>query len=167
MSPLATRRLAHFVLLGSLVLGLVGCDHATKRVARDRLASGPPRVVVPDRLELRYVENRGTAFSLERWAPAGPTRWGLRVGRTLALLALLLFWWWRRREATVPEDVALAVALAGAAGNTVEYLVAGRVVDFIHLHGWPVFNLADVYLAAGGALIALVEWRRRAPGPSS
>lgn len=162
MNSLATRRVAHFLLIGSLFLGLVGCDHATKRLARERLDGASPRVVVPDRVDLRYVENPGTAFSLERFVSPTVTRWALPAGRALALLGLLAFWWARRRETTLAEDATLAVVLAGAAGNTVEFLLTGRVVDFLHVHGWPVFNLADVWLAVGVGLLLLIHGRRRA-----
>jgi signal peptidase II len=156
-----TSRILSFFLVTTLFLGLVGCDHATKRLAQDHLRDAPPRPVIPDRVELRYVENRGTAFSLEQHVAPGVTRWGLPVARSLALLGLLIFWWARRRETTLIEDAALAVILAGAAGNTVEHLAAGRVIDFLHVRGWPVFNLADVYLAVGVAFLLLIHLLRR------
>jgi lipoprotein signal peptidase len=38
------------------------------------------------------------------------------------------------------------------------------VVDFVHLSHWPVFNLADVYVVAGAALLAWSSARARGPG---
>ena len=156
-----TSRILQLTLVSTLFLGLVGCDHATKRLAQSHLRDAPPRTVIPDRVELRYVENRGTAFSLEQHVAPGVTRWGLPVARSLALLGLLAFWWVRRRETPLIEHAALAVVLAGAAGNTVEYLAAGRVIDFFHVRGWPVFNLADVYLSVGVALLLCTHLLRR------
>ena len=50
--------------------------------------------------------------------------------------------------------------LAGAAGNLIDRLfnggsLSGRVVDFIHLHGWPVFNVADSAISVGTVLLAI------------
>ena len=63
------------------------------------------------------------------------------------------------------EGLGYATALAGAIGNHGDRLFRGHVVDWIHVHHWPVFNVADACLVAGMALIVLAQWRRtRAPG---
>jgi signal peptidase II len=47
----------------------------------------------------------------------------------------------------------VAAVFAGAAGNLADQLVRGAVVDFIAIGRWPVFNLADVAIVAGAALV--------------
>ena len=49
--------------------------------------------------------------------------------------------------------IALGCAIGGAAGNLIDRVRTGGVVDFIDLHFWPVFNLADMAIV-GGALVA-------------
>jgi signal peptidase II len=48
----------------------------------------------------------------------------------------------------------LGAALGGAAGNLVDWVRRGGVIDFIAIHRWPAFNLADAAIV-GGVLIAL------------
>jgi signal peptidase II len=43
---------------------------------------------------------------------------------------------------------------AGAIANVVDRLRRGYVIDFIYLHHWPVFNVADVLIVLGGAWLA-------------
>ena len=57
--------------------------------------------------------------------------------------------------------VGLALVLAGALGNYADRLLRGYVVDFIHVTHWPVFNIADVLLTVGGALVLLQGLRRQ------
>ena len=138
-----------------LAVGVVGCDHATKYAAESRLEEAGPVAVVPGVLDLRYVENRDTAFSLFRLLglPSPP---GVLAGLQLAgLTALGVFWWRRRRTARLLEQAAWAVTAAGAAGNLIDRVLRGYVVDFIHLHHWPVFNVADVALVVGAGLLIL------------
>jgi signal peptidase II len=44
-----------------------------------------------------------------------------------------------------------AIAMGGAAGNLLDRVRQGAVIDFIDLGWWPVFNLADVAIVLGTA----------------
>lgn len=57
--------------------------------------------------------------------------------------------------------IALAVILAGAVGNYADRVLRGYVVDFLHVTHWPVFNVADVYITVGFALLFLLDRRAR------
>ncbi len=52
----------------------------------------------------------------------------------------------------------LGLAVGGAAGNLVDRLYRGAVVDFIDLGWWPVFNLADAAIVVGAALALWFMW---------
>ena len=141
-------------MLGILTL-LVGCDHATKFAAKSQLEGGPPHSLVRGLVDLQYVENRDLAFNLLRWLPEkvrGPALLVVGAVGVLAIAALLL----RRRPQRPVVRVALTAILAGALGNCVDRLFRGYVVDFVHVHHWPVFNVADAYVTAGAVLLALL-----------
>ncbi|NLG64054.1 MAG: signal peptidase II, partial [Actinobacteria bacterium] len=57
--------------------------------------------------------------------------------------------------------VALGVFLGGSLGNLIDRLRLGYVVDFIGIAWWPTFNVADIALAVGAALIVLGFLRPR------
>jgi signal peptidase II len=46
--------------------------------------------------------------------------------------------------------------LAGAAGNLLDRIFRGYVIDFIHVRYWPVFNVADICITAG---VILFLWK--------
>lgn len=50
----------------------------------------------------------------------------------------------------------LGLAFGGAAGNLLDILRRGCIVDLIDLRWWPVFNLADVAIIAG---LVMALWR--------
>lgn len=54
----------------------------------------------------------------------------------------------------------VALVLGGAAGNLIDRLRFGHVVDFIDFGFWPVFNIADSAIAVGAALLAIGLWRK-------
>lgn len=122
--------------------------------------------VVDGFLDLAYAENRGAAFGMMRDVPEilRLSLFGIAAGLACVVLGGALirgyggtFFVW-----SVP------LIVSGALGNLIDRLRQGFVVDFIrfHLHdGWeyPTFNVADITIAIGGALL-LLDGFRREPG---
>jgi signal peptidase II len=153
----------HLVVLLVLVAGLVGCDHTTKRLARSELRGQGPVGLISGVLDLTYTENRDLGFSTLRRVPENVRR-PIVLGSGVIGMFMLAGVWVFRRKAHWGEQLGYALFLAGALGNGLDRLLLGYVVDFIHLHYWPVFNVADICITAG-ALVLLLRWRRAAGPP--
>jgi signal peptidase II len=149
-----TARASRWLLVG-LMLCVTGCDQATKAVAESQLQGEPPAVIVRDRLDLTYARNPGVAFNLERVLPPRAHR-PAAILAALLILPLLFVALVRSWRAPTWTTTAYAMILAGAAGNFLDRLTRGEVIDFIHLHGWPVFNVADLFVT-GGVLLLLAQ----------
>ncbi len=148
---------------------LVGCDHTTKHLAETSLRWRGPVEVVPGVLDLNYVQNHDVAFNLLRWMP---TVWRAPLLMAVGVLAVVVMGVWlaKRRSGSPTQVVAIALVLAGAVGNTADRFLRGYVVDFIHVHRWPVFNVADVLVVVGVGLLLigpkLDGWFRAEPTTS-
>lgn len=135
-------------LLGPLAFAaLLSADRLTKLWAvRDLRLSGP--VAILPFFELSYVENTGAAFGLGRGAN------GLFVAISVGLIALLV----RLLRRWPKDDLFLqaggTLVLAGAVGNLYDRLFYRYVVDFVYVHHWPVFNVADSCITVGACLLA-------------
>ncbi|HEX6275535.1 MAG TPA: signal peptidase II [Polyangiaceae bacterium] len=147
------KRLVSRVLIVVLLLLLVGCDHATKGVAKAELETGGARELIDGLVSLRYVENTDIAFNLLRWVPEAVRFPLLLVTGALAVAALGFLLLRTRGVASLPL-LALVLVTAGAVGNYIDRVFRGYVVDFVHLKHWPVFNVADVYVTVGYAILA-------------
>jgi signal peptidase II len=53
----------------------------------------------------------------------------------------------------------------GAAGNLIDRVRLGHVVDYLDVHIWPVFNLADVAIVLGAAILIVALSREGSPAP--
>jgi signal peptidase II len=158
------KRLTSRLLILLFVLLLVGCDHASKGVAKAELESGGAREVIRGVVSLRYVENTDIAFNLLRWVPETIRFPGLLVIGALAVVALCFLLLRARRAACLPL-VALILVTAGAVGNYLDRVFRGYVVDFVHLKHWPVFNIADVYVTLGGVFLGWWFFVKRREDP--
>lgn len=72
----------------------------------------------------------------------------LRMGLIFGLVGYFLF-----RKRTQWQQGCLALILAGAIGNVIDYFVYGHVIDMLHFnlfgYDFPVFNLADTAIFLG------------------
>lgn len=152
--PPGRARLPVLLAVATLVLVL---DIASKHLAVDRLSDREPVSVVDGLLTLRLVRNPGAAFGFAS---------GLTVLFTLvAVSVVVVILRAARRLRSAGWAVALGLVLGGAVGNLLDRLFRhpgafrGRVIDFIELPHWPVFNLADSAIVSGGVLMVLLTMR--------
>ncbi len=106
--------------------------------------------VIRGLLELSYLENKGAAFGLFQnsiWLVVLITVTAF-VGITAALF--------RYKKHTFFSYAASALLIAGGAGNLVDRLLYGFVVDFIHVMFFDyVFNFADCCITVGAVLFVI------------
>lgn len=150
-----------WVAFVALLAGVAGCDQTTKQLASAELASRSVPIV-ENVVELRLTHNTDTAFGLLGGVLGTDARWlVLSVATGMVTLGLLAFVILRWRRLTLVARLGGALVIGGAVGNFADRLLLGRVVDFIHVEHWPVFNVADIAVTLGiGALFFGVE---RAP----
>lgn len=141
-------------LLISLAVLLTLIDQLVKRYAVNVLREGGPKEILPGVFELRYLENRGAAFGMLSSHPWIFILFAFFIiGLSLFLEARLI----PLRKHFRPLRVALAVLSAGAAGNMLDRLFRGYVVDlfYFRLINFPIFNMADVYVTVSAVFIVL------------
>ena len=147
-----------YALLLVVAVVIFGLDHLTKWLVTQHLALDDS-IGSSYPLSIHHVENRGAAFGF------GPQfQWlYLIVAAGVSLYILLAGYrfgtgWFRQ--------VVLGLILGGALSNGVDRLLQGHVVDFIDLHWWPVFNLADSAIVLGVIGVVFTFRPRAAPAPS-
>ncbi len=120
-------------------------------------------VLIPNLLDLNYVENTGVAFGLLRDLDSS-ARLLLLAGTALIASVAIVWYLWRLPEGMRSAKWALAIVLGGILGNSYDRITKGYVVDFIDLHlfayHWPTFNLADAAITAGALLLTLSAIRK-------
>ena len=148
MLPSSARRL--IFLFGAVLVA----DQVTKFMALSTLAIGVPVPVIGDWLRWTLTYNPGGAF-------------GVRLGTSLYYLlssflifAILIFYIWHHRN-IAHIAIPLTIVAGGAAGNIIDRLRFGEVVDFIdcefpdislgsyQMDRWPIFNIADMAVSCG------------------
>lgn len=144
----------------SLMFGVLALDIVTKRWAERALELHVPVDVLGNALRWTLTYNTGAAMSLSVGQYSRPFFSIIAILMVIYLITLL------RSTARTARAVPMALALvsAGALGNLVDRLRHSRgVVDFIDVGtaGWRfwTFNVADIGVTCGAALLAFLLWR--------
>lgn len=145
-----------------LVVALVGADQATKAHFAATIPLGTGIELTPW-LNLVHVLNTGAAFSLLADADGWQRPFLIAVGLIVVVAISFVS---MTRHVEPMERWLGAVIVAGGAGNLIDRVQTGAVVDFLDLHWrglhWPAFNLADVFVVTAVVAWALLSLRRPA-----
>ena len=112
--------------------------------------------VIDGIMNVTYVRNRGAAFSF-----LSEASWRLPFFVVVTLIACAVIVVALRRMAAEQTlgQLAVSMVFAGALGNLIDRIRVGEVVDFIDVYWrqyhWPAFNVADMFICVGVALVLL------------
>lgn len=101
--------------------------------------------------------NRGAAFGFL----ANASGWQHWFFISIAVIvSLLIIFWLKTIKNNNYEKLALVMILSGAVGNLIDRIKFGYVIDFIDVYykqwHWYTFNVADMAITIGAALLLLV-----------
>jgi signal peptidase II len=150
----AHRPRTRLLVAAAVAACVLAVDQITKSWAVSRLSRGDIHVIWKLDLQLEY--NSGSSFSFAQgW---GPVIAGIAIVIVAVLIVLV------RRARSNAIAVALGLVIGGALGNLSDRIFRshhGSVVDFIALHFWPTFNVADSCVVVGSILLVILLWRNQ------
>lgn len=127
----------------------VAVDQFTKHLARLGLNEQSFEIFSGFRLRLAF--NKGFAFSL-------PAPQVILILLAVAV-SIFLVYWSRAKERTIFEKWAALLVASGAIGNAIDRILFSRVTDFLSFWNFPIFNVADILVSLGVAVLILGEIR--------
>lgn len=142
-----------WILAASTAGAALALDLLSKRIVQSTMVLGQPGIpgdeyrLLPF-LSLQRASNNGVAFGLlsGRFSVIVPA----------ACLALVLIFVYLALEPRpIIAGLAGGMLIGGSLGNLLERLTRGHVTDFLHVPHYPTFNLADIFIVVGVALVAI------------
>ena len=132
-----------------LIIAIFVFDQITKWCVHHYMNLYQSIPVIENFFYFTYITNDGMAFGLT--LPGGQT--------TLSILSILMtfvliYFFWIEKDSHFTIKIGLSLIIAGAFGNLIDRLIAGKVIDFLHIKigsywEWYVFNIADTSVSIG------------------
>ena len=144
----------------AVIIVTVVADQLTKMLVVDSLHLYESLEIIPGFFNLVYVTNSGAAFSMLADINS-PWRHYFFLGIGLAALVGLSVAYWKLRIVNRLYSWPLALIAGGAAGNLIDRVRFGSVIDFLDFYvsnyHWPAFNVADSAICVGAGLFLLIN----------
>ena len=137
---------------------VVICDQVTKALVRRTLKLHESVEIVPGFLDFTHVRNTGAAFGFLNGVDFPFKTAVIAVVATGALIGVAVYAAGLAHQQMLAR-VGLALIIGGAAGNLIDRVMIGSVVDFVDVywrsyHFWA-FNVADSAISVGVAAMIL------------
>lgn len=138
------------IWIAIIIAGLI-IDQLSKYIIKSNVEYGDIITVINNFFYITHHENRGAA-------------WGIfQNGRyffivlTIILVAILGYFLYKTKSKMLKTS--LAIIIGGAAGNFVDRVRTGGVVDFLDFYignyHFPTFNAADTFIVVGSIMLAI------------
>lgn len=145
-----------FVLAGLIL----AADMATKAAIVALLEFGAQHPWLPV-LNIVHVLNRGAAFSFLHDAGGWQRAFFIAFAAVASVFLIVMI---RRPDTTAAQRTGFGLILGGALANMIDRIMRGAVVDWIDVHWgahhWPAFNVADIGITCGAAVLVFHELAR-------
>lgn len=137
---------------------VVAVDQLTKWLVRLRVPLHDSVEVIPNLLDITHVRNTGAAFGFLNGVDFPGKTLVIAVVAMVALVGVALYSGTLSNQQLLPR-LGMALIIGGAAGNLIDRVFIGSVVDFVDaywgtVHFWA-FNVADSAITVGVALMIL------------
>lgn len=137
---------------------VVALDQLTKWLVRVRVPLHDSVQVIPNLLDITHVRNTGAAFGFLNGVDFPGKTLLIAVVAIVALIGVALYSGTLSNQQLLPR-LGMALIIGGAAGNLIDRIIIGSVVDFVDaywgtFHFWA-FNVADSAITVGVAFMIL------------
>lgn len=141
-----------------LPLLIVAVDQLSKAAVRATLPLHDSVTIVPGLVDFTHVRNTGAAFGILNTADFPFKTVVIALIATAALVGVGMYAAGLAHHQLVAR-IGLALIIGGAAGNLLDRVIVGSVVDFVDVywrnwHFWA-FNVADAAISIGVAIMIL------------
>jgi signal peptidase II len=153
------KRFKKAVLVLIIITACLGCDQATKFIAKSYLMEHPMIAVLGGTVCILYAENDGAFLSLGASLPR-ETRMFIFTGVVALFLISAFLYLILASGIDRLAVISLSIVIGGGLSNLLDRLFyGGRVIDFLNL-GYGslrtgIFNVADIFIMLGMFLFVL------------
>lgn len=142
------------IAIFSMALVVILLDQSAKFLIKQNLQLSQSIPIIKNILHLTHITNTGSAFGLFKGVNA------FFILFSIIVIIVIFYYLKKIKKDEVKLQFAVGLLLGGTAGNLIDRLLYGRVIDFIDFRVWPVFNVADSAVTISVVFLIILLWRK-------
>lgn len=140
------------IFIFSTALIILFFDQLTKLLVKQNLQLNESIPIIKNIFHLTYITNTGSAFGLFK---------GFNLFLVLFSVIVIIVVFYNLNKIKEKESLlqlSVGLLLGGTAGNLIDRLLYGAVIDFLDLRIWPIFNAADSAVTISIVMLIILLW---------
>lgn len=144
-----------------IFVSIIILDQWTKKLAEKNLKSGESRPILNNIMRLTLHKNKGAALNLFE----NHSGFIKIVTAPTILFAIIYLLKIIKNKGFTLTKIAIAFIAGGGAGNLIDRIKKGYVVDFFYFNfkKCPIFNIADLFIIFGAILLQFLLLFKKTP----
>ena len=142
------------IIIFSIAFSILFLDQLTKFLIKQKLQLSQSIPIIKNILHFTYITNTGSAFGLFK---------GFNLFFILfsIIVILAIFYFLKKiKNDELMLQFSIGLLLGGTAGNLIDRIAYGAVIDFIDFRIWPVFNIADSAVTISVIFLIILLWEK-------
>ena len=136
------------VTFWSIISAVIFFDQLTKYLITSFLDK---ELIITSFFSLFLTKNTGISFGMLQSVP-----WLPMIISLLVVVLTPIFY--SKIPKHWPLQIGIALVVGGAAGNLIDRILFGAVIDFLAFSFWPAFNIADTAIVCGGTTVLIANY---------
>ncbi|RJQ31147.1 MAG: signal peptidase II [Actinobacteria bacterium] len=129
-------------------------DQLTKLLIRLKFQLGESIALIKGIFHFTYVQNTGVAFGLFQGYQII-----FQLVSLIVVFGVISYYFYTKPQNNMVV-FSLSLISAGAISNFIDRLYLGKVIDFLDIRVWPVFNIADSAIVIGVLLLVISSFAK-------
>ncbi len=129
------------------LLAFLALDQLVKYLVRSQMTMGQSIPIISGIFHLTYIENPGAAFGILA------NQRLLFLLLTAVITGIMFYLYLHLKNKNSLAAFSFGLVISGALGNFIDRFFRGTVTDFFDFQIWPIFNIADICICVGLALL--------------
>lgn len=133
-----------------LIVVIIAFDQLIKKIVVSQMNLHETIPIFQNIFHITYIQNRGAAFSLLEGYSAV-----LILFPAVVIIAAFIFMVVKGKTLHKLLAISISFVIAGGAGNLIDRVLLGYVVDYFDFRVFPIFNIADIFVCIGCGLLII------------
>lgn len=138
--------------LAFLLVGIIFFIIILDQISKFAMLKQETREIIPNFVKFEITENKNGTYGVE-----ANSTFSYVLTNLIVIIIISKFMTSQNQFVDKKTKILLSLIIGGGMSNVLDRLIRGYVIEFIHIKGLPIFNVADIFILVGWiSMVAII-----------